>query len=96
MADRNIQTVKISRTNLVSASRWLFKHICRYLTTHRATYMYFLGTPRGPAGVGGESIPSESAQGYYERLLKKIQTKDLHNLCSNHFNRAQKLFFRYS
>ena len=45
--------------------------------THRGPFWYFWGAPKGPNGVGGISSLSESFQGVYEGLLKKIQTRKI-------------------
>ena len=67
------------------------------ISTPRPTFLYFLGLPKGSGGLVGKSTPSESAQGFYERLLKKIQTLKIsttYAVSASIWLKSQ--FFRYS
>ena len=68
---KKIQILKISRTNTVTASIWLKSWV---FNTPQRTFRYFWVPPRGAEEVGGGSTLSESSQGLYKRLFKKIQT----------------------
>ena len=76
---KKIQTLNITRTYTVNTSIWLKSWI---FASPQHTFWYFWGLPRGPAGVGGRSTPSESAQGVYEMLLDKIQNLKISRTCS--------------